>query len=68
MKQDLVDAFGLIIYPVTKGSGKRLFPDGTIPAAYRAIECIFGGSRVTYVTYECPGVIILVEAQPSEVG
>ncbi len=35
MKQDLVDEFWLKIFPITLGSGKRLFADGTIPAALR---------------------------------
>jgi dihydrofolate reductase len=30
MKHDLVDAFWLKIFPITLGSGKRLFADGTI--------------------------------------
>jgi dihydrofolate reductase len=35
MKHDLVDEFWLKIYPLTLGSGKRLFVDGTIPAAFK---------------------------------
>ena len=35
MKHDLVDAFWLKIYPLTLGTGKRLFTDGTIPAAFK---------------------------------
>ena len=31
-KEDLVDALELMIIPVTLGTGKRLFQDGTIPA------------------------------------
>ncbi len=34
MARDLVDEFWLKIFPVTLGSGKRLFAEGTIPAAY----------------------------------
>ena len=68
MKQDLVDAFWLIIYPVTLGCGKRLFADGTIPAAYRVTESIVGESGVIHVTYERAGDIKLGEAQPLEVG
>ena len=33
IKHDLVDAFWLKIFPITLGGGKRLFADGTIPAA-----------------------------------
>jgi hypothetical protein len=35
MKHDLVDAFWLKIFPITLGSKKRLFAEGTIPAAFR---------------------------------
>ncbi len=38
LKHDLVDAFWLKIYPLTLGSGKRLFADGTIPAAFKVTE------------------------------
>ncbi len=34
LKHDLVDEFWLKIFPVTLGTGKRLFDNGTIPAAY----------------------------------
>lgn len=34
LKNDLVDELWLKIYPVTLGKGKRLFADGTIPAAF----------------------------------
>lgn len=35
LKNDLVDELRLRIYPVTIGSGKRLFGEGTIPAAFK---------------------------------
>ena len=35
---DLVDALWLKIFPLTLGSGKRLFADGTIPAAFKVTE------------------------------
>ncbi len=38
MKHDLVDEFWLKIFPVTLGSGKKLFAAGTIPAKYTLIE------------------------------
>jgi dihydrofolate reductase len=52
MKHDLVDAFWLMIYPVTLGSGKRLFADGTIPAAFTVTESQVGSSGVIVVNYE----------------
>lgn len=38
LKHDLVDEFWLKIFPVTLGKGKRLFDQGTIPAAYTVVE------------------------------
>ena len=38
MKHDLVDEFWRKIYPLTIGSGKRLFVEGTIPAAFKVTE------------------------------
>jgi len=35
LKNDLMDELRLRIYPVTIGSGKRLFAEGTIPAAFK---------------------------------
>ena len=38
MAHDLVDEFWLKIFPVTLGTGKRLFAQGTIPAAYTLVN------------------------------
>ena len=38
MEHDLVDEFWLKIFPVTLGMGKRLFDQGTIPAAYTLVD------------------------------
>lgn len=35
LKHDLIDEFWMKIYPITLGTGKRLFADGTIPAAFK---------------------------------
>jgi dihydrofolate reductase len=38
LKHDLVDEFWLKIFPVTLGSGKRLFADGTNSAAFQLTD------------------------------
>src|SRR5947209_13470913 len=38
LKHDLVDEFWLKIYPLTLGAGKRLFGEGSIPAAFKLVE------------------------------
>jgi dihydrofolate reductase len=57
IKRDLVDVFWLMIYPVTLGAGKRLFADGTIPAAFKVTETIVTSTGVIFVTYERAGAI-----------
>ena len=57
MKHDLVDVFWLMIYPVTLGSGKRLFADGAIPAAFKVTESTTTSKGVIVVSYERDGAI-----------
>jgi dihydrofolate reductase len=57
LKHDLVDVFWLMIYPITLGTGKRLFADGTIPAAFKVTESQVGSSGVIFVNYERAGAI-----------
>jgi dihydrofolate reductase len=57
IKRDLVDTFWLMVYPITLGAGKRLFADGTIPAAFKVTESIVGANGVIVVNYERAGAI-----------
>ncbi|MDD1748893.1 MAG: dihydrofolate reductase family protein, partial [Methanothrix sp.] len=57
LKHDLVDAFWLKIYPITLGRGKRLFVDGTIPAAFKVTESAVTSDGVIIVNYERAGAI-----------
>jgi dihydrofolate reductase len=57
IKHDLVDVFWLMIYPITLGSGKRLFADGTIPAAFKVTESNVAPNGVIVVNYERAGAI-----------
>ncbi len=57
MKYDLIDAFWLKIFPLTLGSGKRLFTDGAIPAAFRVTESQVSPSGVIIVNYERAGEV-----------
>jgi dihydrofolate reductase len=52
MKHDLVDAFSLMIIPVTLGGKKRLFAEGTIPAAFKVTESTVTSKGVIIVNYE----------------
>jgi dihydrofolate reductase len=57
IKHDLVDAFWLMIYPITLGVGKRLFADGTIPLAFQVTESTVTPKGVIVVNYERAGAI-----------
>ncbi|HRQ22746.1 MAG TPA: dihydrofolate reductase family protein [Anaerolineales bacterium] len=57
IKHDLVDVFWLMIYPITLGGGKRLFADGTIPAAFKVTESTVTSKGVIVVNYERAGAI-----------
>ncbi|MBP9698193.1 MAG: dihydrofolate reductase [Candidatus Moranbacteria bacterium] len=57
MKHDLVDEFWLKIFPVTLGTGKRLFAEGTLPAAFKLIESQVSPSGVIIVNYERAGEV-----------
>ena len=57
IRHDLVDVFWLMVYPITLGNGKRLFADGTIPAAFRVTESIVSPNGVIVVNYERAGSI-----------
>ncbi len=57
MKHDVVDAFWLKIYPLTLGSGKRLFVEGTIPAAFKLTESQVSPSGIIIANYERAGAV-----------
>jgi dihydrofolate reductase len=57
LKHDLVDALWLKIFPVTLGGGKRLFADGTIPAAFKVTESTVTSKGVIIVNYERAGAV-----------
>ena len=61
IKHDLVDVFWLMIYPIMLGVGKRLFADGTIPAAFKVTESVVTPNGVIVVNYERAGVITIGE-------
>ena len=59
LKHNLVDAFWLMIYPITLGAGKRLFAEGTMPAAFKVTESTVTPNGVIVVNYERVGSIKL---------
>ena len=57
LKHDLVDALWLKIFPVVLGSGKKLFADGTIPAAFKVTESAVTPKGVIIINYERAGAV-----------
>lgn len=55
LKEDLIDELWLKIFPVTLGMGKRLFGEGTIPAAFTLIESKTSPSGVIIASYKRAG-------------
>jgi dihydrofolate reductase len=55
LKEDLVDEFWLKIFPLTLGSGKKLFDKGSIPANFRLTEHTVTTSGVIFASYERNG-------------
>lgn len=54
-KHDLVDALWLKIFPVTLGSGKRLFGEGVIPAAFTLEDSQVSPCGVIVANYKRAG-------------
>ena len=56
-KHDLVDELSLKIHPLTLGKGKKLFDNGTIPAAFTLTESIVTSKGVIIITYKRAGKV-----------
>ena len=57
LKNDLVDQLWLKIYPVTLGTGKKLFDDGAIPAAFTLTESLVTPTGVIIAYYKRAGKV-----------
>jgi dihydrofolate reductase len=57
LANDLVDELWLKIFPVTLGKGKRLFGDGTIPAAFQLTYSKTTPNGVIFVSYRRAGKV-----------
>jgi len=57
MQHDLVDEFWLKIFPITLGTGKRLFEKGTMPASFTLVESKVTPSGVIFTKYKRSGKV-----------
>jgi dihydrofolate reductase len=56
-KHDLVDELRLMTFPITLGTGKRLFAEGTIPAAFEPLEHVVSSNGVYFASYKRAGEV-----------
>lgn len=57
LKHDLVDELWLKIFPVTLGAGKRLFAEGTVPAAFTLTESKSSPSGIIFANFKKTGEV-----------
>ena len=58
IRHGLVDEYRLWVFPLVLGSGKRLFADGTIPAALKLVDSKISTTGVFMGTYEPAGEVV----------
>ena len=56
-KHDLVDELRLMIFQITLGTGKRLFDEGTIPAAFTITDSLVTKNGVIFAGYKRAGKV-----------
>ncbi len=56
-KYDLVDELRLMTFPITLGTGKKLFAEGTIPAAFTIIDGLVASNGVIFASYQRAGEV-----------
>ncbi|HRH23467.1 MAG TPA: dihydrofolate reductase family protein [Candidatus Magasanikbacteria bacterium] len=57
LKYDLVDELWLKIFPITLGPGKKLFAEGTIPAAFTFVDSKVSPLGVIFANYTRAGEV-----------
>ena len=55
LKNNLIDQMHIFIHPVTIGSGKKLFAEGTMPATFKLIDSKVSSDGILCATYEPAG-------------
>lgn len=57
LKNDLIDELWLKLFPVTLGTGKHLFAEGTMPAAFELMESKTSPNGVIFANYKRVGEV-----------
>ncbi|MBI5467163.1 MAG: dihydrofolate reductase family protein, partial [Candidatus Kerfeldbacteria bacterium] len=55
LKENLIDRMIIMTHPVTIGSGKKLFAEGTQPAEWKLVDSTVTSKGVIFATYEPNG-------------
>ena len=63
LKHNLVDELRLMTFPITLGTGKKLFEDGTQPLAFKLTKSTTSSTGVIIETYEKAGAIQIGTAE-----
>ncbi|HEY3615042.1 MAG TPA: dihydrofolate reductase family protein [Gaiellales bacterium] len=58
VRHGLVDEYRLWVFPVVVGAGKRLFADGTVPAALKLVDSTVSSTGVVIGTYVPAGDLV----------
>ena len=66
LKNSIIDMFRVWTFPLTIGSGKRLFSEGTIPAGLKMADCKISTTGVSIATYSGGGKIITGSFAPKD--
>ena len=64
-KHDLVDEMLLMTFPITLGTGKRLFAEGTIPAAFTMTDSLITKNGVIFANYKRAGKVEVGRVGPA---
>lgn len=56
-RHDMVDELRLMMYPIMLGTGKRLFGEGTVPAAFTLVEILVSSNGVIFACYNRSGEV-----------
>ncbi len=57
MQNDLVDEFWLKIFPLTLGTGKRLFEEGTMPFSFELFDSTITKNGIIFASYKRSGEV-----------
>lgn len=57
LKENLIDRMHLWIHPITIGTGKKLFAEGTQPQNFKLVDSKIGTTGLIFATYEPAGAL-----------